>query len=181
MEISPRQVSEQDTARIIDVRSKTEFHSKRIPNSYNIPLEEMKTHLSALKSMKQEVVLVSRVGVQAARAQSLIGRPASKVKVLTGGLNAWEKDGHPVVYSGGIWDLSRQVRVATGIILAVATYLGTYVNAWYMAVVGVISLGIILAGLFDSRAVHNVFSKMPWNLRPEHDTETVLKELLEQE
>jgi rhodanese-related sulfurtransferase len=176
MNILPKQAHEENLI-ILDVRTPAEYAAKHAPNSYNIPLDELEEHLLALKDMRQKVAIMCRTGLRATKAQTKIGRPPMKVQVIQGGMEAWEKEEYLVITQSGTWDMGRQVRFTAGLLVLIPTYLGTYVNAWWMALVAAVAIGLIYSGASGSCMMANVLAKMPWNKQAEHNTKEVLERL----
>ncbi len=68
---------------IIDVRSASEFRSGHIKNSRNIPLNEIKTHIAALKKLGKPVITVCLSGGRSGMAQSVLS--AAGIEAYNGG------------------------------------------------------------------------------------------------
>jgi len=70
---------------ILDVRSEDEFRTGHIKGSANIPLEQVKQHISTLKKKDKPVITVCRSGVRSGIAKSVLA--AAGIEVYNGG--AW--------------------------------------------------------------------------------------------
>ncbi len=57
---------------IIDVRSPQEYISGHAANSINIPLQELKDHLTAIKSFSQPLVLCCASGYRSGEATAFL-------------------------------------------------------------------------------------------------------------
>ena len=106
--------------RILDVRSGAEFASVHIGGSYNVPLDTLSEHASALADVDHPVVLVCKSGARADQAHiTLSNAGKQQLHLLDGGLDSWTASGGDVVRgSSKTWALDRQVRLAAGIDLA---------------------------------------------------------------
>jgi len=114
--------------RMLDVRTPAEFETAHIPGSYNVPLDLLREHGTELRThLDDEVVLVCRSGARATRAeQTLTQAGLPNVKILDGGMLAWQAAGAPVNRGRPRWDLERQVRLLAGSIV-LASVLGSLV------------------------------------------------------
>ncbi|MBN8859128.1 MAG: rhodanese-like domain-containing protein [Sphingobacteriales bacterium] len=70
---------------ILDVRSEGEFGSGHIKGATNIPLEQVKQNIPALKKKNKPVITVCRSGVRSGIAKSVLA--AAGIEVYNGG--AW--------------------------------------------------------------------------------------------
>jgi rhodanese-related sulfurtransferase len=84
--------------RLLDVRSPAEFESVHIPGAYNVPLDTLGEHAEDIQRHVEElVVLVCRSGMRASQAeQRLAAAGMGNVRVLEGGMMAWERAGGQV-------------------------------------------------------------------------------------
>jgi rhodanese-related sulfurtransferase len=153
-----------DAPRILDVRTPAEFETSHIPGSYNVPLDTLREHRGELKRhLDEDVVLVCRSGGRAAQAEeALAGVGLPGLRVLDGGMNAWESTGAPVNRGRQTWELERQVRLVAGSIVALSV-LGSVKAPALKWVAGAIGAGLTGAALTNTCAMGVALSKMPWN------------------
>ena len=174
-------LSSEDAPRVLDVRTPAEFESSHIPGSYNVPLDNLREHRAELRRhLDEDVVLVCRTGgraEQAEKALAEVGLPG--LRVLEGGMVAWESAGAPVNRGAQTWELERQVRlVAGGIVLS--SILGSTVVPELKWVAGFIGAGLTFAALSNTCAMGMLIAKMPWNRRGDScDMDEVVKALAE--
>ncbi|MFD0532956.1 rhodanese-like domain-containing protein [Actinomadura luteofluorescens] len=102
-----------DRPRLIDVRTPGEFETGHIPGSYNVPLDLLREHRAELRAhLDEQVVLVCRSGQRAGQAsQALATAGLPNLRVLHGGIGAWQAAGEAVSAGRPRWDLERQVRL----------------------------------------------------------------------
>jgi rhodanese-related sulfurtransferase len=159
--------------RILDVRTPAEFETAHIPGAHNVPLDLLRKHREELaRHIDEDVVLVCRSGARAAQAQNAlgqVGRP--ELRVLDGGMIAWEQAGAPVKRGRQTWDLERQVRLVAGSIVA-TSIAGSTVKPGLKWVGGAIGTGLTVAALTNTCAMGMALAKMPWN-RPAKDLDVV--------
>ncbi len=150
--------------RILDVRTPAEFETSHIPGSYNVPLDTLREHRGELKRhLDEDVVLVCRAGGRAAQAEvALAGVGLPGLRVLDGGMDAWESTGAPVNRGRQTWELERQVRLVAGGMVALGV-LGSVKVPSLKWVAGAVGAGLSGAALTNTCAMGMVLSKMPWN------------------
>ncbi len=165
--------------RILDVRTPAEFESAHILGSYNVPLGVLEEHRDELAdALDDEVVLVCRSGQRAEQAgTALAGAGLPNVKVLSGGISAWEGVGADLVRGQERWELERQVRlVAGGIVLA--SVLGSALVPQLKWVAAAIGGGLTFAAVSNSCAMGALLSRLPYNRRGADDPRAVVEQLI---
>lgn len=153
-----------DAPRVLDVRTPAEFETAHIPGAYNVPLDTLREHRAELRRhLDDDVVLVCRSGARAAQAEeALAGVGLPGLRVLDGGMVAWESSGAPVNRGRETWELERQVRLVAGGLVA-AGVLGSVKVPALKWVAGAIGAGLTGAALTNTCAMGMALSKMPWN------------------
>lgn len=153
-----------DAPRVLDVRTPAEFETAHIPGAYNVPLDTLREHRTELRRhLDDDVVLVCRSGARAAQAEeALAGVGLPGLRVLDGGMMAWESSGAPVNRGRETWELERQVRLVAGGLVA-AGVLGSVKVPALKWVAGAIGAGLTGAALTNTCAMGMALSKMPWN------------------
>lgn len=150
--------------RVIDVRTPAEFETSHVPGSFSVPLATLKEHADELRPhLDEDVVLVCRSGARARQAgEVLTGAGLPGLRVLDGGMNAWEDAAAPVDRGRQTWELERQVRLAAGSLVAAGVVASTAVPQlkWLSGAVGG---GLVFAAASNTCAMGNVLSRMPWN------------------
>lgn len=164
--------------RILDVRTPAEFEAVHIPGAYNVPLDTLGEHAEDIQNhVDDTVVLVCRSGMRASKAETrLAAAGMGNVRVLEGGMTAWERAGGTVNRGVARWDIERQVRlIAGGIVLA-----AILVSIWVPAVrflAGAIGLGLTVAALSNSCLMGMVLAKLPYNRAASCDVDVVVAQL----
>lgn len=169
----------EDAPRVLDVRTPAEFETAHIPGSYNVPLDNLREHRAELRRhLDDDVVLVCRSGnraEQAEKALAEVGLPG--LRVLDGGMVAWESMGAPVNRGRQTWELERQVRLVAGSIVATSV-LGSAAFPPLKWVAAGIGTGLVGAALTNTCAMGTLLSRMPWNKRGDScDMDRVVKAL----
>lgn len=164
--------------RLIDVRTPSEFEAAHIPGSYNVPLDVLRGHRDELRPhLDGQVVLVCRSGQRATTAeQALAAAGLTDLRVLRGGITAWQTAGNPVHTGEQRWDLERQVRLVAGsIVLTSVLSSVVYPRAkWVAAFIGA---GLSFAALSDTCTMGMLLAKLPYNRGPRTDLDGVVAAL----
>jgi rhodanese-related sulfurtransferase len=164
--------------RVLDVRTPGEFRTVHIPGAYNVPLDTLREHRAELLThLDEDVVLVCRSGARAAQAeQALAEAGLPNLRVLDGGMMAWEAAGAPVNRGVARWDLERQVRLIAGSIVLVTGVVGVFVPGAHL-IGTAIGAGLTFAALSDTCAMGMMLAKLPYNRGPRTDIRTVISSL----
>ena len=97
--------------------------------------------------------------------------------MLSGGTAAWRNAKLPLVTCSPCrWTLERQVRLAAGLIVFVATLLSVLVSLKWVYLAMFIGAGLTFAGATNICGMAVVLAKMPWN-RDRRATATAVTEV----
>lgn len=168
----------EDRPRLIDVRTPGEFAAGHIDGAYNVPLDLLREHRNELRHhLDETVVLICRSGNRAAQAeQALVAAGLPNLRVLDGGMVAWEAAGAPVRRQRPRWDLERQVRFVAGALVLVAVLAGTVFPpvTWLAALIGA---GLTVAALTNTCLMGMALARLPYNRGPRATVESVVAAL----
>lgn len=149
---------------VLDVRSAAEYETAHIPGSIRVGLDELRTEVDTVAALLPDhAVVVCRSGQRAGRAcRALATSGRDDLRVLDGGIQAWEQTGGHVARGRERWDLERQVRLVAGS-LVLSGVLGSL--AWRPAVVlaGAIGAGLTFAASTNTCAMGMLLAKLPYN------------------
>jgi len=164
--------------RLIDVRTPAELVTVHIPGSYNVPLDLLKEHREELRRhIDEEVVLICRSGARATQAEKAlaeIGLP--NLKVLNGGILAWQAANAPIKLGEPRWELERQVRLVAGSIVLLSI-LGSVFVPGLKWVAGLIGAGLTIAALTNTCLLGMLLAKLPYNRGASCDLDTIVSQL----
>ncbi|MFS0697974.1 rhodanese-like domain-containing protein [Streptomyces nitrosporeus] len=167
-----------DGPRLLDVRTPGEFQTGHIPGACNVPLDTLREHRMELgKHLDENVVLVCRSGARATQAEKALaeaGLPG--LRVLDGGMTAWESSGAPVDRGPQRWELERQVRLIAGSVVLVSGVVGFFVPGVHL-IGTAIGAGLTFAALSNTCAMGMMLSKLPYNRGPRTDIRTLVASL----
>lgn len=164
--------------RMLDVRTPGEFETAHIAGAYNVPLDLLREHRAELRGhLDEDVVLICRSGARATQAEqalATVGLP--NLKVLDGGMLAWQATNAPVDQGRPRWDLERQVRLVAGSIVLAAVVGSVWVPGlkW---VAGLIGAGLTVAAVTNTCAMGMLLSRLPHNRGASCDLDTVVGQL----
>ncbi len=166
--------------RILDVRTPAEFETAHIPGAHNVPLDLLREHRTELRQHLDEgVVLVCHSGARASQAERTLAEAGlQNLRVLTGGMLAWQTSDAPTSYGRPRWDLERQVRLVAGTIVLASVLASGFVPAlkWLAALLGA---GLTLAALTNTCALGMLLAELPYNGGATCDLDTVVGQLRE--
>jgi rhodanese-related sulfurtransferase len=164
--------------RVLDVRTPAEFESAHIPGAYNVPLDLLREHRAELLDhLDEDVVLVCRSGARASQAgQSLAQAGLPNLRILDGGMLAWQVANAPVNLGRPRWDLERQVRLVAGAIVLVSILASIAVPGlkWFAAAIGA---GLAIAALTNTCAMGMLLAKLPYNRGARCDLDSIVGQL----
>ncbi|WP_433287513.1 rhodanese-like domain-containing protein [Micromonospora sp. CA-244673] len=166
--------------RLLDVRTPAEFETVHIPGAYNVPLDLLKEHREELRNhLDEDVVLICRSGARATQAeQALAGVGLPNLKILNGGMLAWQAANAPTQQGAPRWDLERQVRLVAGAIVLASVVGSVFVPGlkWVAAFIGA---GLTFAAVTNTCAMGMMLSRLPYNRGASCDLDTVVGHLRE--
>jgi rhodanese-related sulfurtransferase len=171
-------IADDHDVRVLDVRSPAEFEGVHIPGAYNVPLDTLGEHATDIqRHVEETVVLVCRSGMRASQAeQRLAAAGMGNVRVLEGGMVAWEGSGGTVNRGEARWDLERQVRLVAGSIVLAAIVISVWIPA-FRYVAGFIGAGLTFAALTNTCAMGMMLAKLPYNRANTCDVNAVVAQL----
>ena len=163
--------------RIIDVRTPGEYETAHIAGSYNVPLDQLAEHADELASLDHPVVLVCQSGARATKAMDqLAAAGKGNMRLLTGGIGAWQTAGCDVVRRSERWSLERQVRLVAGSIVLVSIVTSLWVpGARFVA--GFVGAGLTFAAVTNTCAMAMLLSKLPYNRGAACDVDAIVRQL----
>ncbi|MFB6590721.1 rhodanese-like domain-containing protein [Streptomyces diastaticus] len=164
--------------RLLDVRTPGEFQTSHIPGACNVPLDTLREHRMELgRHLDENVVLVCRSGARATQAEeALADAGLPNLRVLDGGMMAWEASGAPANRGPQRWELERQVRLIAGSVVLVSGVVGFFVPGVHL-IGTAIGAGLTFAALSNTCAMGMMLSKLPYNRGPRTDIHTVITSL----
>ncbi len=168
-EISPSELEQliknDSKVMLVDVRTPGEFKSSHIDSSINIPLgsKEFENYLSTPQSEATNII-ICQGGTRAKNACNIIqDKTKLNALVLSGGVNAWEKNGMKTIKSSGAISMERQVRIAAGLFVFLGSILSLIIATNFIYVPIFVGAGLVFSGVTNTCGMARVLSVMPWN------------------
>ena len=152
--------SEPGAPLVVDVRLPAEYRSVHLEPSVLLPLDEIMRRQIELPR-DRELVLVCRTGARARLAAAELA--GFRIRVLEGGIAAWQDAGHPVVEGKSHMSLERQVRVAAGALSCTGGVLAVGVSAWFGLLPAFVGAGLVYAGITDRCGLAMLLARLPYN------------------
>ncbi|QYX75245.1 rhodanese-like domain-containing protein [Streptomyces akebiae] len=167
-----------DAPRLLDVRTPGEFRTAHIPGSYNVPLDTLREHRAELlHHLDEDVVLICRSGARAAQAEEALAEAGlPNLRVLDGGVTAWEAAGGALTRGPDRWDLERQIRLVAGLLVLVTGVAGLFLPGLHLIGTAV-GAGLTIAALTNTCAMGMLLAKLPYNRGPRTDVDAVVAAL----
>lgn len=166
MNIEAKQLNEElarGGVRLIDVRTPAEFGEIHIEGSTLMPLDRLRP--DEVKG-DGSCVIICRSGKRAAQAmEKLKAAGCENLRVLEGGVLAWEQAGFAVNRGKAVLPLERQVRIAAGLLVLTGVILGAWVHPAFYGLSAFVGAGLTFAGLTDWCGMALLLGKAPWNQR----------------
>lgn len=167
---------------VIDVRTPGEYASGHLPGALNIPLDQLRLALPAIKEAADsgELLVVCASGARSESASRTLAEHGVTAATLTGGTSAWAADGHdlhfPATGPRASWSMERQVRLTAGSIVLLGLGLGLLHPAWHLLSAGLAG-GLVYSALSNTCGMAAVLSKLPHNRPRRADLDTALASL----
>ena len=146
---------------LIDVRSPGEYHERHVEGFENRPLDQLTAE--GLEDGKP-VAVMCLSGKRASKgAERLSEAGVVDVRVIEGGIKAWEDSGKDVVRGQAVISMERQVRIAAGLLVFIGVALGFFAHPAFLILSAFVGAGLTFAGITDTCGMGMLLSKAPWN------------------
>lgn len=167
--ISPRElfdiISQGRTVELVDVRTPVEFREVHVKFARNIPLDRLEaSQLAAGRGDASEpLYVICRSGSRGQMAcEKLAAAGYTHVINVSGGTQAWDQAGLPVVRGKKAISLERQVRIAAGSLVLLGVGL-SFVHPYLIGIAAFVGAGLVFAGVTDTCGMGMLLARMPWN------------------
>lgn len=166
--ISPKDVQalalKDPQIKLLDVRSALEFSEKHIKDSINIPVDMISSKIKDLSQSGQSYITFCRTGNRSPMAADMLLQAGiSSIKVMRGGMTAWQKQKLPVIMGDTSVSIERQVRIAAGLLMLFGIIMAQFVHGGFIWVSIWVACGFIFAGITNSCLMGMMLMKLPYN------------------
>jgi rhodanese-related sulfurtransferase len=152
-------------AQCLDVREPAEYAQARLENFDLCSLSGLSRNTVTKFEPSRTTYLLCRSGSRACQAAGRLEKMGfSDVRVIEGGINAFEAAGKTVIRGiSKVWGLERQVRFTAGflVLLGIVLSLTVYQQAIYLSLL--VSAGLIFSAVTDTCGMGMLLARMPWN------------------
>lgn len=149
---------------LLDVRTAAEYEAAHIPGSIRVSLDELHADTDTVAALLPDhAVVVCRSGTRAEQAcRALAGTGRDDLRILDGGIQAWERSGGDVARGRERWDLERQVRLVAGS-LVLTGVLASLLWPPALILAGGVGAGLTFAATTNTCAMGTLLAKLPYN------------------
>jgi rhodanese-related sulfurtransferase len=166
--LSPRAAAEylnaHPGARLVDVRTAPEYREVHAKGTLHIPMERLDASTLEQTVADAPVVLICKSGKRASQcAERIAAFRRAETVVVEGGTEAWLAAGLPVERGPRTISLERQVRIAVGALVLLASVLALTVDPRFAYASAAFGTGLLVAGITDFCGLGMLLARMPWN------------------
>lgn len=167
---------------VVDVRTPGEFASGHLPGAHNVPLDALDQAMGALKAAAERgpLLVVCASGARSGQACERLAALGIEVATLSGGTQAWAKDGHDVHRPDGgraVWAMDRQVRFTAGSLVLAGVAAGAFWKKPALLLSGGVAAGLVYSAVSNTCAMAAMLSKLPHNRPRTTDLDATLAAL----
>lgn len=154
---------------ILDVREKDEYDAEHVRGTTHIPLSQFAQRApGVLNDFEGQIQILCRSGNRARLAQDQIRQlgfgDRLQVSVLEGGIQAWKREGKPVVCRKKFHlPILRQVQLVAGCVVLVSSLLALFLAPGFAWISAFFGAGLTFAGSTGFCGMANLLAVMPWN------------------
>lgn len=152
-------------AQCLDVREPSEFSQTRLEKFELHPLSGLSAASVASLKKDKTIYLLCRSGNRACQAADRLEKMGfADIRVIEGGLSAFEAAGKPVIRgSSKVWSLERQVRFAAGALVLTGVLLAWSVHPAGLYLSLFVAAGLVFSAVTDTCGMGMLLARMPWN------------------
>lgn len=156
-------LQQQGLIHLIDVRTPAEFGAVHAKGAVNIPLDKLEP--SALAYCNGDpAYFICKSGIRARKAMEKLAQSGFNNMIeVEGGTDAWVKASLPVQKGQKALGLEQQVRLIVGGMALTGAGIVLAGEPMGLALVAMMGLGMVYAGITDTCGMAMVLAKAPWN------------------
>lgn len=166
--ISPKEAqalaSKDPQVKLLDVRSASEFSEKHIQDSINVPIGMISSKIKDLSQSGQSYITFCRTGNRSPMAADMLLQAGiASIKVMQGGITAWQKQKLPVIIGDTSISIERQVRIAAGSLMLFGVIMAQFIHGGFIWISIWVACGLIFAGITNSCLMGMMLMRLPYN------------------
>ena len=152
-------------AQCVDVREPAEYAQARLENFNLFPMSGLSEQSVASLKKSKTIYLLCRSGGRACQAADRLEKMGfSDLRVIEGGLGAFEAAGRPVIKGDSkVWGMERQVRFAAGFLVLLGILLAATVHRGGILLSLFVAGGLVFSAVTDTCGMGMLLARMPWN------------------
>ncbi len=152
-------------AQFVDVREPAEYTEAHLENFELYPLSSLSEKSVAALEKSKTTYLLCRSGNRACQAADRLEKAGfSDLRVIEGGLGAFEAAGKPVIKGvSKIWSIERQVRFTAGFLVLLGIVLAETVHRGFLFLSLFVAGGLVFSALTNTCGMGMLLARMPWN------------------
>ncbi len=159
-----RSLEAKGAGQLVDVREGSEVDALRVEGALNLPLSRLDALAGRLDCNRPVFLLCRSGGRSAQAAEKLHSLGVKDIRVIGGGILAWEAAGKPVVRGESrVWGIERQVRFTAGTLVFTGVVLGAAVHPAGLLLSGFVGAGLVFSAVTDTCTMALVLARLPWN------------------
>lgn len=160
-----REIKTNSSAQCLDVREPAEFGQAHLEGFKLTPLSRLSKKSVKTLEKSRPTYLLCLSGSRACQAADRLQKMGfSDLRVIEGGLGAFERAGKPVLRgTSKVWSLERQVRFAAGFLVLLGIVLARTVHPGAIFLSLFIAAGLIFSAITDFCGMAMLLARMPWN------------------
>ena len=160
-----KNLMQETNLKIFDIRETDEYQREHIVGAQNILLSELDNYdFSELKDT-DTIVFYCQAGNRTKQCEPKLKQlQLEQVKILEGGLSAWQKNGGIITKNKKApLPIMRQVQIVAGILITIGVILSFLVSPYFALLSGFVGVGLTFAGITGFCGMANLLMKLPYN------------------
>ncbi len=158
-----------DKIHLVDVREPVEFSTGHARGSISLPLAKLtakriRKHLGDAAGVSEPLYVMCATGTRAEHAVRRLHNIGLKNAVLVnGGVEAWSNEQLPMDCNGDRLSFEQQTQVLVGVLLVVVLAKALLLHPAFYALIGIVGIAMIFAGMSRNNAISLLVARLPWN------------------
>lgn len=153
---------------VVDIREQAEFDREHIEGAVSLPLTAIKAGQTLPVASATPVIFHCQAGTRTRQNVELLCAltRSEEMMLMAGGIDAWKMAGLPtVINKAQPLPLMRQVQIVVGSLSLAGVVAGYTISPRFFLLSGMISAGLLFAGISGWCGMATLLAKMPWNKR----------------
>lgn len=149
---------------IMDVRTPDEYSRQNIPQSLNIPLDQIEKGQIDNLPKDKPLYILCQSGNRSQMACKILNKKGYNNAVsIQGGINACKKEPGLVFIQSKTLPLMRQVQIAAGSLVILGIALAEWIHPSWIILSAFVGAGLTFAGFTGFCGMAKLLARMPWN------------------